>query len=180
MKKTYQKIVETAEKLFYKSGFGQVGVDTIRDESGCSKTTMYTHFGNKDNLISAVLAYRDGNFRQSLQGYVGDVEDAEAISKIFAWHQAWFAQPEFNGCLFVRGVAELNEQSQAIIVAHKVWLQDFIEEKISARDNAGQIAQQLMMLLEGLISMHSIHQADKVQRDGYMQSSLAIVDVLLG
>ncbi|MBI0006435.1 helix-turn-helix transcriptional regulator [Gilliamella sp. W8126] len=51
MKKTPKLIADTAEQLFYQKGFANVGVDEIRDQSGCSKTSLYKHFGNKDNLI---------------------------------------------------------------------------------------------------------------------------------
>ena len=40
MSKSAHKILDTAEKLFYENSFVGVGVDLIRDESGCSKTTM--------------------------------------------------------------------------------------------------------------------------------------------
>ena len=40
MSKSAQKILATAEKLFNENSFVAVGVDLIRDESGCSKTTM--------------------------------------------------------------------------------------------------------------------------------------------
>ena len=49
MSKSALKILDTAEKLFNENSFVGVGVDLIRDESGCSKTTMYTYYKNKIN-----------------------------------------------------------------------------------------------------------------------------------
>jgi hypothetical protein len=51
MSKSALKILDTAEKLFNENSFVGVGVDLIRDESGCSKTTMYTYYKNKNQLI---------------------------------------------------------------------------------------------------------------------------------
>ncbi len=66
MSKSAIKILNTAEALFNQHSFSSVGVDLIRDESGCSKTTLYTHFTNKQHLVEAVLARRDQRFRANL------------------------------------------------------------------------------------------------------------------
>jgi len=74
MKKTPKLIANTAEQLFYQKGFANVGVDEIRDESGCSKTTLYKHFGNKDNLIFEVLKIRNLRFQQDLSTAIKDLD----------------------------------------------------------------------------------------------------------
>ena len=66
MSKSAQKILATAEKLFNENSFVAVGVDLIRDESGCSKTTMYTYYKNKSHLVESVLIARNEKFKQSL------------------------------------------------------------------------------------------------------------------
>ncbi len=92
MSKSALKILDTAEKLFNENSFFGVGVDLIRDKSGCSKTTMYTYYKNKNQLVKSVLVARDERFKQSLLGYVGDATGLEAINKILDWHTNWFRQ----------------------------------------------------------------------------------------
>ena len=58
MSKSADKILKTAENLFNKHSFVAVGVDLIRDESGCSKTTMYTYFKNKQHHHCKSRGYR--------------------------------------------------------------------------------------------------------------------------
>src|ERR1035437_6658165 len=53
-----ERILETADRLFYLRGIRAVGVDTIAAEIGISKRTLYNHFPAKDALISAYLARR--------------------------------------------------------------------------------------------------------------------------
>src|SRR5260370_8606510 len=53
-----ERILETADRLFYLRGIRAVGVDTIAAEIGISKRTLYNHFPSKDELISAYLARR--------------------------------------------------------------------------------------------------------------------------
>ena len=52
------RILETADRLFYLQGIRAVGVDTIAAEIGISKRTLYNHFPSKDALISAYLERR--------------------------------------------------------------------------------------------------------------------------
>src|SRR6187401_2670169 len=52
------RILETADRLFYLQGIRAIGVDTIAAEIGISKRTLYNHFPSKDALISAYLARR--------------------------------------------------------------------------------------------------------------------------
>ena len=96
MSKSALKILDTAEKLFNENSFVGVGVDLIRDESGCSKTTMYTYYKNKNQLVKSVLVARDERFKQSLLGYVGDATGLETINKILDWHTNWFRQDFFK------------------------------------------------------------------------------------
>ena len=53
-----ERILETADRLFYLQGIRAVGVDTIAAEIGISKRTLYNHFPSKDALIAAYLRRR--------------------------------------------------------------------------------------------------------------------------
>ena len=53
-----ERILETADKLFYLRGIRAIGVDTIAAEIGISKRTLYNHFPSKDALITAYLERR--------------------------------------------------------------------------------------------------------------------------
>ena len=53
-----ERILETADRLFYGQGIRAVGVDTIAAEVGISKRTLYNHYPSKDELIVAYLSRR--------------------------------------------------------------------------------------------------------------------------
>ena len=154
MSKSAQKILDTAERLFNKNSFVGVGVDLIRDESGCSKTTMYTYYKNKDQLVQSVLKARDQKFKQSLLQYIGTDEGISAINKIFDWHMNWFQQDSFKGCLFVRAVAESNQSDQDIISiskSHKQWIKELISQHCLLAGHQ-DLSELIYTLIEGLIS----------------------------
>ena len=57
-----ERILETAERLFYAEGIRAVGVDRIIAEAGVAKMTLYNHFASKDDLILAALQHREATF----------------------------------------------------------------------------------------------------------------------
>lgn len=155
MSKSAKKILVTAEELFNQHSFTSVGVDLIRDKSGCSKTTMYTYFKNKQQLVSEVLKQRDQYFRESLSSFVGDAQGIEAIERIFDWHSHWFQTDHFKGCLFVRAVAESSIQDveiKKISLEHKLWLRGFIHQYTNSIHPNQMLGEMIYNLIEGLIS----------------------------
>lgn len=153
MSKSARKILQTAEQLFYQNGIHAVGVDLIRDESGCSKTTMYTYFKNKNQLVNEVLKFRDVQFRVSLENFLADAVGLDAIDKIWDWHILWFQQDEFQGCLFVRAVAESGDHEVLeISQSHKKWLFDLITRHCEQLDDHLIISEMIYTMIEGAIS----------------------------
>ena len=155
MSKSAQKILNTAEQLFNQQSFSAVGVDLIRDESGCSKTTLYTYFKNKHQLVYSVLQARDERFRQSLLSSVQELDGIKALEKIYDWHINWFQADHFKGCLFVRAVSESNAEDTdilAITQAHKQWIRDLIQNKTTHLPQQQEISALFYLQLEGLIS----------------------------
>ncbi|MEB3755073.1 TetR/AcrR family transcriptional regulator [Acinetobacter sp. MD2(2019)] len=155
MSKSADKILDTAEYLFNQHSFSSVGVDLIRDESGCSKTTLYTYFKNKQQLVASVLKTRDTRFRDSLEQFVGDTTDLNALERIFDWHIHWFQQDTFKGCLFVRAVGESSKQEDEIIQLakdHKTWLYAFISKHTQNLMRPAEITELTYNFLESLIN----------------------------
>lgn len=59
-----QQLVTTAFKLFYFQSVHGVGINKILQESAIAKKTLYHHFVSKDELVKAVVRYRDETFYQ--------------------------------------------------------------------------------------------------------------------
>ena len=103
-----ERILETADRLFYLQGIRAVGVDTIAAEIGISKRTLYNHFPSKDALIAAYLERRFVAPRPS------DKPPVEQILGTFDWLERRFAAKDFRGCPFVNAVAELGSEDQSV------------------------------------------------------------------
>jgi len=146
-----ERILATADKLFYLQGIRAIGVDTIAAEIGISKRTLYNHFPSKDALIAAYLERRFVAPRPS------DKPPAEQILAIFDSLERRFAAKDFRGCPFVNAVAELGPQDRSvkkIAIAFKesrrVWFRDRLNE-LGVADAEG-LATQLVLLVDGSIA----------------------------
>ena len=181
MKKTYRLIADTAEQLFYQKGFGNVGVDEIRDQSGCSKTTLYKHFGNKDNLIFEVLKLRDLRFKQELTEAIANLDQQQSIIQIFKWHLNWYNQDDFNGCLFVRAREEIHNDNaiKELVMEHKEFIRNLIRDKLRQNPQNEAITNQLMVILEGLSNISLIYKDNKLLYDEIIKNSFNWVSEIL-
>lgn len=146
-----ERILETADKLFYLQGIRAIGVDTIAAEIGISKRTLYNHFPSKDALIAAYLERRFVAQRPS------DKSSAEQILGTFDSLERRFAAKDFRGCPFVNAVAELGPTDRAvkkIAIAFKesrrVWFRERLTELGVA--DADALATQLVLLVDGSIA----------------------------
>src|SRR5215471_16906534 len=54
-----ERLVAAAIELFYRHGFGAVGIDQVITAAGVTKTTFYKHFEGKDDLMVAAVERRD-------------------------------------------------------------------------------------------------------------------------
>jgi AcrR family transcriptional regulator len=158
-----QRIVETADRLFYLQGIRAVGVDTIAAETGISKRTLYNHFPSKDALIAAYLERR---FRQAP---VSDQPPAEQILGSFDQLERRFAGKGFRGCPFVNAVAELGPEDQAvrkIAIAFKesrrLWFRDLLTQLGVA--GADALATQLTLLVDGSIAQDLVRDDPSMAR----------------
>lgn len=146
-----ERILETADRLFYGQGIRAVGVDTIAAEIGISKRTLYNHFPSKDDLIVAYLSRRLKTAPPS------DRPPLEQIMGAFDRLERTIATGVFRGCPFVNAVAELKEPAHAanrIALTFKeqrrVWFQGLLERLGIA--TAEPLSMQLQILLDGAIA----------------------------
>src|ERR1700735_1746523 len=146
-----ERILATADRLFYLRGIRAVGVDTVAAEIGISKRTLYNHFPSKDALISAYLA------RRSISLPASDKPPLEQILGTFDSLERRFSAKDFRGCPFVNAVAELGADAQPvrkIAIAFKesrrLWFRDLLVQL--GVSSAEALATQLVLLVDGSIA----------------------------
>jgi AcrR family transcriptional regulator len=153
-----EELVDAAMRVFYRHGFHASGVDRILEEGRISRMTLYNHFKSKDEVIVAALRRRDELFRNRMMKFV----DARAASPrdrivaVFDFHEQWFNEDDFCGCMFINASAEFSDPTSAprLVAAEHMraivrYLARLCQECGFARPE--HVADQLNILLEGAI-----------------------------
>jgi AcrR family transcriptional regulator len=146
-----ERILQTADRLFYLQGIRAIGVDTIAAEIGISKRTLYNHFPSKDALISAYLQ------RRFVKPRAFDKSPVEQILATFDSLERRFAAKDFRGCPFVNAVAEMGPKDRAVKKiatafkeSRRLWFRDLLI-KLGVADPEA-LATQLTLLVDGAIA----------------------------
>jgi AcrR family transcriptional regulator len=145
------RILKTADRLFYGKGIRAIGVDAIADAVGISKRTLYNHFPSKDALVVAYLSRRFRPFDAS------DLDPREQILDVFDRLETAFAGKGYRGCPFVNAVTELGEPkhpANKIAIDFKeqrrIWFRDLLVRLDVPDPDA--LATHLALLVDGAIA----------------------------
>jgi AcrR family transcriptional regulator len=159
-----EELLQAAIKLFIKNGFHAVTVDAISEEASITKKTLYHYFKSKEELILAALRYRDERFRNDFMQMVeSKTEDPkDRLLVVFDVLEEWFREEDFYGCLFVTALGEYPEENTTIrrfCQEAKGLTQKYITclVKKAELDNAEQLSGQIILLLEGAITMAQVN-----------------------
>lgn len=150
------RILETASALFYQRGVRAVGVDLVVEEAGVAKTSLYRHFGTKDDLVAAFLEREDRDFWDTWD-HVAEEHRDNAKAELDA-HLAWIAdrlgQPNYRGCPQINVAAEFAEAdhpARKVAADHKREMKRRLKD-IAERLQVGdpdELADQLALLVNG-------------------------------
>lgn len=167
--KARQRILETADRLFYEEGFRAVGIDRIIASAEVAKATLYAHFASKDDLILAVLEHRerttDDLFRSAMKRHA---RAKGPLGPFFAALKDWFESPGFRGCAFQNAAVELADPAHPGVAYSRGFKRRFGESlrgliEASLGEEAAKLAPAVFLLVEGAIVTAAIQgQSDAV------------------
>ena len=120
--------------------------------------TLYTHFPSKDDLILAVLKYREEAmvdlFRSAMERH--GQEDEKSVAGVFRRLEGVVRAPGFRGCAFQNAAVELADPAHAgteFVRGHKQrfgeFLRGLVEQSVGKR--AAKVAPAVALLVEGAI-----------------------------
>ena len=110
-----ERILATASELFYLEGIRAIGVDTVVERSGVSKTSLYRLFESKDALISAVAAEQDRSFwawGDRLEELHADDPRVPCLDALLSGVANWVGRSAFRGCPFLNLATEFPAAKQ--------------------------------------------------------------------
>ena len=133
-----ERILATANDLFYREGIHATGVDTVVERSGVSKTSLYRVFRSKDELIAAFATERDRLFwawwDRLEEKYAG--EPRALLEALLSRIAKLIGHSTYRGCPFLNLMAELPDPDHP--------------GRIIARDNKAEMHRRLATIVAEL------------------------------
>lgn len=175
-----ERILRTAEKLFYQQGYQATGINQIIDESGVAKATFYSHFPAKDDLC---LAYLQGMRNQEEKLVRAEMSKRKtALARYMApieILEPWLKETHFRGCAFLNMASEIPQQNSPLrkvgadfYKEHSELVKEAVEDLKNAepkkygRLNPRTVAQQYMVIFVGVIGLCEVFQDLDPLKDG--------------
>ena len=147
------QLIQTALELFAKNGIHATGVDSIVEQSGVTKKTLYAHFRSKEELILAVLRQYDKLARKDFMRRVesGGKTPRARLLAVFDFAERWFQQSNFYGCLFINTIGEYSDKGtpiRQICKEYKKLVKGYIRElcEQAGASDPHALAEELSML----------------------------------
>ena len=161
-----ERIGRAAYELFTRHGVRAVGVDAVVAHAGTAKMTLYRNFPSKDDLILDFLSRRERLWTEQWliheSGQRGRSPEEQILS-IFGLFGEWFARQDFEGCVFLTTMMEINDPGDTVFraaVGHLRRIREYLRELAEATGVADPdtLARQWHILMMG--SIMAAHEGD--------------------
>lgn len=150
------RILATADELFYREGVRAVGVDTVVARSGVAKTSLYRWFPTKDDLVAAFLGRRNAQFWEQWDSIAHRHRGnpRAELSSHLQWIARYVASSQYRGCPFINTATEFPDPAhpgRAVCIANKTKLRERLLALAQALPGQDPelLADQLTLLIDG-------------------------------
>ena len=152
------RLLDAADRLFYREGVRAVGIDRVLAEADAAKASLYQHFGCKDQLVASYLERRTVDARANIEAYLADTPPSQRALKFFDWVVEWAESKDFRGCPLQHAASELTDAAhpaRAIAHGQREWFAErFLEWTKAAGVKA--MARALVVLFDGAVAASEV------------------------
>jgi AcrR family transcriptional regulator len=156
-----ERILATADELFYREGVRAVGIQRVIDEAGIAKASLYAHFESKDDLVAACMDRRGQSTRAALTAALDAAPDnpRAKLLALFDFQGKAVIDPGFHGCPVQKTHAELalsecDHPAKRVTAAHRQWLIELFARLVeeAGLESPDYVAGVLLVLFDGAIA----------------------------
>jgi AcrR family transcriptional regulator len=166
-----ERILQTADRLFYNEGIHAVGIQRVVAESEVTRVTLYRHFPSKTDLIDAYLDRRAQYDRDQIGGIIDAHRDDPRLA--LTELATALTRDDFGavqrGCPFINASAEFTGSHPARVHAYEIrrWVTGRLEELLDALDHRDPrtTAEQLMMVRTGAVVSGALDANEQLNDD---------------
>lgn len=150
-----ERLLASANELFYSEGVHTVGIDRVIEHAGVAKASLYNTFGNKEGLVCAYLEARGARTRDRITRTLTRFRTPrERLLGVFDAQGELITDPQYNGCAFQRASAEVPDDSSIARQAegYRAWVRGLFTELAAEAGYADPegLARQLQLLYDGV------------------------------
>lgn len=148
-----ERLLDTAEELFYAQGTRATGIEQILATSGVGRASFYRHFASKDELVLAFLERRQAGWEAEFVPQV--LARGGHPLAVFDQLAERFERTDYRGCSSINTVAELPDPADPahrLAVVLKERMRAFFGELLAAHgydDDDGSLARRMLLLYDG-------------------------------
>ena len=165
-----ERLLTSANELFYAEGIQAVGIDRIIAHAGVAKASLYATFGSKEALVEAYLERRAEERQAKILALLMPIAAPRAkLLAIFDLQSELILKPTYRGCAFVNAWTEEPSESKgrAACLTARAWMRDLLAGL--ARDlgvaNPDRLALQLQLLYDAGSVNGSFHKDEGAARE---------------
>jgi AcrR family transcriptional regulator len=177
-----ERILATANRLFYEEGIQQVGIQRIVQEAATTRVTLYRHFPSKDDLVAAYLELRTQYDKDQVGAIIeayGDDPYAALTELATVLTRDDFASLK-RGCPFINASAEfaVGHPARQYGTHIRAWVTERLEELLvqTGHRTPTATAYQLMMVRTGAVVSGALDQDDQLTKH-FLECWQHLIDV---
>lgn len=162
-----ERILRTADELFYREGVRAVGIDRIIHESGVAKASFYRSFATKDELVAAYLELRRLQFLANIE-HARKEHPESSLDQLFFlmdYLAERMKRPAYRGCALMNTIVEFPETEhpnhvKALASRSDIWGEVALLAKEAGLSNPHEFSEQLRMLWSGAAMVAYMNKAE--------------------
>jgi AcrR family transcriptional regulator len=154
-----ERLLDSAETLFFHEGIANTGVDDVLEHSGISVATLYSHFGSKDGLIRATLERRFATWQSVWDEAVGaaSTDETRLLAVFDALELFRQRHRAARWCAFLSTATELSDPDSSVhspIEADTALLVKRLHQLAIplAGERAADLAEDILLIYNGTLA----------------------------
>lgn len=152
-----KRILDAADRLFYREGINATGVERLASEAAVSKRTLYQHFPSKAAVVEEYLRGMEERVGDPISPTADDA-DRTPRARLLAIFDRSLPPGQLRGCPFHNAAVEAAEampEVADIVRSHKQAYTDNLIElaRQAGAANPRLLGQQLAVLYEGAAAL---------------------------
>jgi AcrR family transcriptional regulator len=130
-----EKIINTANDLFFNQGYHQTGINQIIEEAGVAKATFYAHFKSKEDLGVEYMRVSAAHSSKAIKDMVNSIDDpVEKYISIIESLVRYMKDTDFRGCAFSNIASEIVDKNNPMrkeVKFHEDMFRSIIKDVVS-------------------------------------------------